>query len=684
MLTNTKAFLEVREEFNKTGQYTKALQGTYQYNEFWKEELRKCLDGVTIGNVTIPGTYYFYLNYTQMEMKNESTGRKTRNFPRFTDVDLEFFSLIEKARQEKKGFIMVKPRRTGFSYKNAALVTHEYNFFRDSRSIISAYENKYSDNTMNMTLSNLNFLDKNTVWYKPKNPNTQDFVKARHLKKMDDGREIWVGYNSEVKKITFKDNPFASAGLSASLFLFEEAGIFNNIIESYNISEPCWKDGDDMVGMPVIYGTGGDMSGGTAAFSEMYYDPERFNLLAFPNLWETDKSNQRCGWFLPATKQRFGIFTDPETKTTVQLVDSEGNSNEEYALKSILRQREIKKGNPAAYRDVVTQYPLTPSEAFLITSGNMFPTMLLNERLAELKSNPKKYVEVNWIGNFTITEDGELKFQALDNVQPLRNYPIKNTPDDSIVGCIEIYEQPQKDNDGKVFPRRYIVGIDTFDDDQSTTDSVGCAFVYDRLTKRIVAEYTGRPQLAKDFYENCRKLIMYYNAVGFPEINKLGFVTYMEHKKSLFMLAETPVQLRDRIEWKPNLNTSYGFKATDRTNTWGRELIRNWLLDPIENGSEILNVHRLRSTGLVQELIKWNKDGNFDRVSSLIAVLILDETLNKESIKKMESKTKSFLESDFFKDRGFLRSSNNPYGDDQIVENDYINNRLSNLINISK
>ena len=68
MLTNTKAFLEVREEFNKTGQYTKALQGTYQYNEFWKEELRKCLDGVTIGNVTIPGTYYFYLNYTQMEM----------------------------------------------------------------------------------------------------------------------------------------------------------------------------------------------------------------------------------------------------------------------------------------------------------------------------------------------------------------------------------------------------------------------------------------------------------------------------------------------------------------------------------------------------------------------------------------------------------------------------------------
>jgi hypothetical protein len=75
---------------------------------------------------------------------------------------------------------------------------------------------------MNMTLSNLNFLDKNTVWYKPKNPNTQDFVKARHLKKMDDGREIWVGYNSEVKKITFKDNPFASAGYHHHYFYLKK------------------------------------------------------------------------------------------------------------------------------------------------------------------------------------------------------------------------------------------------------------------------------------------------------------------------------------------------------------------------------------------------------------------------------------------------------------------------------
>ena len=56
ILSNTKAFLEARTEFETTGFYTKALIGTYQYNEFWKEEVRKCMEGVTIGNITIPGT----------------------------------------------------------------------------------------------------------------------------------------------------------------------------------------------------------------------------------------------------------------------------------------------------------------------------------------------------------------------------------------------------------------------------------------------------------------------------------------------------------------------------------------------------------------------------------------------------------------------------------------------------
>lgn len=678
ILSNTKAFLEARTEFETTGFYTKALIGTYQYNEFWKEEVRKCMEGVTIGNTTIPGTYYFYLNYTRMLLKDEKTGRKTEGFPRFTDVDLEFFTLIEQARKEKKGFIMVKPRRTGFSYKNAALVVHEYNFFRNAKCIISAYENKYSDNTMAMTLNNINFLDQNTVWYKPRNPNTQDYVKSRHQQKMEDGRDVWVGYQSDIRKITFKDNSFASAGMSSSIFLFEEAGIFSNIIESYNISEPCWKDGDDVIGIPIIYGTGGDMGGGTAAFSEMYYDPERFNLLAFPNEWEPEKGNQQCGWFLPSTKQRFGVYTDKESKKTFPLVDHEGNSNEEYALKSIMAYRETKKGNPSAYRDAVTQYPLTPSEAFLVTSGNMFPTMLLNERLADIKVNSQKYIESNWLGVIAPTEEGELRFTTMDNVHPLRDYPIKRRPDDSIVGCIEVYEQPQKDSDGKVFVRRYVVGIDPYDDDYATTDSVGCAFVFDRFTRRIVAEYTGRPQLAKDFYENCRKLIVYYNAAGFPEINKLGFVTYMEHRKCLHMLAETPMQLRDKIEWKPNLNTSYGFKATERTNTWGRELIREWLLEPIEPNSEILNVNRLRSTGLIQELIKWNKDGNFDRVSALIAVLILDVTLNKQAIQAETRSTKNFLESDFFKARGFLKHSDDPFADNSYNENGAFFNNMFN------
>ena len=45
-------------------------------------------------------------------------------------------------------------------------------------------------------------------------------------------------------------------------------------------------------------------------------------------------------------------------------------------------------------------------------------------------------------------------------------------------------------------------------------------FIYKRIqsieqySDIIVAEYTGRPKSAEEFYENVRKLLLYYNAMG--------------------------------------------------------------------------------------------------------------------------------------------------------------------------
>jgi hypothetical protein len=660
MLSNTRAFLETRIYFEKNGCYTKSLKGTRAYYDFWDEEKRKCLEGVTIGNIVIPGEYYFYLNFTRMRVTNPVTGRKIEGFPLFTDVDLEYFNIFKRAKDplNRRGIILLKPRRTGFSYKNAGLATHEYNFYRDSVTCVGAYENKWSAPFIGAVMTNLNFLIEHTCWNKPRNPDqlNKDYCKAQHQITEPDGRKIWKGYMSEIWRLTFKDNPGASAGKSTSLFFFEEAGQFDNILESFALTEPTWMDGNQMVGTPIIYGTGGDMGKGAIAFAEMFYSPEKYRLLAFDNVWEDDKANQKTGWFLPASRQRFGYLEDEKGKTVldsngkpIKMVDDEGNSNEIAAKEDVLNYRKRKK----FARTSITEYPLIPSEGFLITSGNTFPTILLKDRLGEITSNPGKYIESNWVGDLVVNSDtGEIEQRITPEKTPLRKYPLGKEED--IAGCIEIYEQPQKDSDGRIYPRRYIVSCDPYDDDQVVqSDSLGGILVFDRITRRIVAEYTGRRR-ASELYEIFRKLIIYYNAygMGFPEINKIGIVNYFENKNSLYMLAETPLSIRDKTEWKPGLNTSFGYKASKYTNDWGNELINDWLLEEIEIGSELKNVHRLRSTGLIEELIKYHPDGNFDRISTLRGVLILDTSLKKQVVKTEETRAKSFTESKWFEEMG--------------------------------
>jgi hypothetical protein len=141
-------FQEAANFFREHGTYTKYPLGTYQFDEFWDNETKRCMEGMTYGNLHIPGTYYFYLNYTQIERTNPRNGRKQRDFPMFTDVDLEYFQHLEKARKEQKGVVLVKPRRIGFSYKSAAIIAYEFTFFRDSKCIIGAYQSVLSENTI--------------------------------------------------------------------------------------------------------------------------------------------------------------------------------------------------------------------------------------------------------------------------------------------------------------------------------------------------------------------------------------------------------------------------------------------------------------------------------------------------------------------------------------------------------
>ncbi len=634
---NTHLFRQAALHFEQHGCYTLYDKGTIPYQEYWKEQDFLCRYGLEVDGIRITGCHYFYLNYIKILSKNEDTGRQTKNFPRFIDIDWDFFTIIDRARLENKGVILVKPRRTGFSYKNAALVTWEFNFFRDSKSLIGSNPSMFAENTMKMVLDNLNFLNNNTEWIKPRNPDTTTFVKARHQVNID-GVKIWKGYQSEVECLSFKDNPSGAIGRNCSLFLFEEGGKFDNLNDAFNLSEPCWKSGEDNTGMPIIYGTGGDMEGGTRDFHEMFYNPEKYNMLAFDNIWDKEKTGTKCGWFIPATRGRLGSIDvgGKEIRIREELVDGDGNSNEPLSLITIqnLREQKSKGKDLKALRDAITQYPLTPQEAFLRSRGSVFPTAELQEHLGVVETSKELMGKAQKGELVFSSEENKLKWRINGDLEAIIDFPLKKT--DTKEGCITIWEHPEMENERNPYGL-YIAGCDPYDQDKAeSTDSLGSFFVYKtfltagKSSNQIVAEYTGRPERADDFYETCRRLCMYYNAKCLYENQLKGLKNYFLEKHSLHYLWEQPNNMIKDIIKDSKVQRGYGVHMNrgaggatgikDQCEIY----LKQWLLDERTdiNGRKILNLHTILSVPLLKELIAYDREINTDRVIAFMLCIL--------------------------------------------------------------
>lgn len=168
--------------------------------------------------------------------------------------------------------------------------------------------------------------------------------------------------------------------------------------------------------------------------------------------------------------------------------------------------------------------------------------------------------------------------------------------------------------------------------------------VLDLFTDKIVAEYTGRPKFADDFFEVVLKLLEFYNAVALYENDKKGLFRYFDYKNKLHLLADTPQHLKDMdvIKSVGYGNKAKGVNSSKVINSYGRRLYRDWLLTESnqqefdEEGNQVgtkLNMHTIRSICLVEETIQWNIDGNFDRVSAMGMLMIY----RAEMMKYLES-----------------------------------------------
>lgn len=453
----------------------------------------------------------------------------------------------------------------------------------------------------------------------------------------------WItAKGSKFQHRSFKDNPFAANGTRPSFSVLDEIGFFSNLKEALIQMRECTADGEYKFGSIWMTGTGGDMDGGsTQAVMSVFYDPAANECLEFDDHYEG--KTEKIGLFMPAWMGLNGYK------------DALGNTDYVAAIKYLLRGREVlrKAKDKSALNGELSQRPLLPSEVFLLSGSNVFPVAILRDQMNFLAgTTDPKYTGIN--GSLSMTPDGEILFKPdIEGKLMPCDWPVKKgTRAD---GCVTIYEQPQTKGQYGV----YLSGIDPYDQDQAPESvSLGSIFIMRRASPgvspydQIVAEYTGRPDTAKEFYENCRLLLNYYTIVGtcLYENEKMGIKTYFENKQSLHLLASTPSILKanrdSRVERQLGQHMSQKVKAEIEI------LTRDWLMESAGEGK--LNVHHIFSVPLLKELINYNsKAGNFDRVIALMLCVVQQIQMFQIVVDEAEE----IEEDDFFTRELFTRFS---------------------------
>ena len=639
ILENIDYFRPTALHYKKYGVLTNLRPNPNPNSEFGKwirEEIKRIWEGYVrpSDGAWIPGDMYWYLNYCPIIQSKIRKGTKIADrivdFPEFWEGIWLRFLYIEESRLAAEHSAEIAKRGASKSYSVAAILSKCFvvgdnkETQRNVRAMVTAYQKEYltKDGTLNKFVEMIDFQAQHTQFpAKRLRSSLQDMQWKMGYVDLDTGAQ--KGTLNEVIGVSSKDDPDKLRGKRSTKIVIEEFGNFPKVTDTYRVILPSVQEGDIVFGQMILIGTGGSEGADFAGAQEIIYNPKGFNIHAVKNVYDKgSQGKQESIFFFGAYLNRKGCYNE------------DGISDVTKAVLEICYNRYIVKYNttdPMALTRTKAENPLTLQEAIMRRDGSIFPVASLLDRINELDSNPSEYNDV-YTGDLVMDKSGTIDFIPTSK-SPIRNFPHKDNKQE---GCIEIFKMPEKDSSGKVFSGRYIAGCDPYDDDSAETMSLGSFFILDLWTDKIVAEYTGRPTFADDFYEKVRLMCLFYNARLNYESNKKGLFAYFSKMNCIYLLTDVLEFLKDKDMVKGNLigNKSKGTNASLPINNYARTLIRNWLILPkpiITNDGEkdvettTYNLNFIRSRALLQELSQWNVDGNFDRVSALGMLMLLRE-----------------------------------------------------------
>ena len=649
-IKNTKKFCEAAEFFKVHKCYTLAPRGTTDYVKYWERETDRCLNGYTAPDGDqITGYHYFYLNYcpimrlieTEYVDRNGDTRKRRErifDFPKFWDYDYYYFNAVEEAETVGKHMAVLKCRQRGYSFKGAAMLVRNYELIPGSKNFAVASEQKFliGDGLLTKAWQIMDFIDKNTAWAKQRLTSTR-MERVSGYKVTDEfGKQTEQGYLSSITGITLKNDPERIRGTRGRLVLWEESGKFPSLLDAWRVEQPAVETDDGVAfGLMISFGTGGTEGASFDGLKALFYKPKAYNVLSFPNIWDDNAEQTECGFFVPAWSNLESFDDDGK----YIYMDEDGNSLREKTIEELIKQRNIIKDGGASQQSIdrfISERPIKPQEAILELGKNIFPRKLLMDQLTRIRTNKKlqsmkHIVDLQWDGDGGVT--------AIEKkTGDITNYPLKK--DQKPAGSVVIWEYPVKDPPFGL----YIGGCDPYDHDESFTNSLGSTFIFKRVqageawTDVIVAEYSGRPDTAEEYYENVRKLLLFYNARLLFENERKGIYPYFTNKHCDYLLADQPDKVISELFKNSTVQRRKGCHMTKQIRAYGEGLILEWMMEEYEPGHP--NIERIFSEPLIEELIMDDQVRNVDRVIALCMVMIYREELYQVKVSSAKEQNK--------------------------------------------
>jgi len=654
-LVNTVYFSEAANDFQKNnGRYCIAPRGSKDYFEYWEEQERRCIKGYKVGDIWIPGRYYFYLNFFPMsrasleDMKsNRKTVTKEIGFPRFAEVQYEWWRFKHIAWNggtfmgiESPGgrhICCAKTREAGFSYMEAADAVYNYTFIPVSKSYFAASSEQYltKDGILNKVQEGLDFINMHIPYWKQNRmkKNTLLHQKASFLDSA--GQEM--GAMSEIMGLIV-DNPHKTRGKRGRKFTFEEAGSFPKLKQAYEIVLGSMKASDKYCGQISVFGTGGEEGESIEGLEDMFNCPEAYDMLAFPNIWEYGGANDTCGYFVPCWRTNFGFMDDDGN------VDIEGA----VSFDDVEREKKLLSKDPKALDRRKAEFPRKPSEAFQRVHGNGFNTAEIDAQIKRIQSSQAIQGLIRY-GQFIRSDSAD----ALNGVEfinykkeiakPILEFPHKAGDDSDLSGCITIFEKPYLDAKGFVPEGIYQIVFDAYyKDDAEDRTSLFAIYVMKQdnnidpsFAGLPVASYVGRPQRLRTCYDNLFMLADYYNCTVQGEIagGGKGVLDHARQHRLLHKVEFEPEMVHNKEIASNMRNRAYLMNMTTDRKNLGMAYLIDWHTEERgidEKGNRILNIHKIYDIPLLKEMKKAGYL-NTDRVSALvIAMFMLKENITKK------------------------------------------------------